>query len=253
MIAFLTLVKRESVRFIKDTFDTILPPTVSAILYILIFGVALGTRMGVVNELEYIQFIMPGLILLAIIQNSFLNPAYSLFQSRWDGNIADFLVTPMSNTQIALAIILGGVIRGMIIGTLVAIFGILLSGLPLWNFPLMFGFALVVSLTFASLGCIVGLWSKGWEGVGAVSTFVLDPLVLLGGVFYSLEMVQGVTVIGTLTQINPFTYIMETFRYTIFGFSEIPALTGLLIILALCTILLSVVFYLFGIGYNLKK
>jgi ABC-2 type transport system permease protein len=253
MIALYTLIKRETVRFIKDLWDTILPPTISALLFFIIFGIALGSRIGDVDGLAYGQFIVPGIILLAVINNSFLNPAYSLFQSRWDGNIADFLVTPLSTRQIATAIIIGGVIRGLIIGVLVSVFVIALGGVSVQNLHFAILFAILVSLMFASLGCIVGLWTKGWEGVGAISTFVLDPLVLLGGVFFSLDMVLGVPVIDVLARINPITYIMETFRYTIFGVSGANPLIGLSIVVGLAAFFLIVVFYLFRIGYNLKK
>jgi len=253
VIALYTLIKRETVRFIKDTFDTILPPTISALLYFIIFGIALGSRIGAVEGLPYMQFIVPGIILLAVINNSFLNPAYSLFQSRWDGNIADFLVTPLSTTQIATAIIIGGMIRGLIIGTLVSLFVVVLGGVGIANIFYAIGFTILISILFASLGCIVGLWTKGWEGVGAISTFVLDPLVLLGGVFYSLDMVRGVPVIDLLARLNPITYIMDTFRFTIFGVSDAHPIVGLSIALGLTLVFISSAFYLFSIGYNLKK
>ncbi|MCI2430169.1 ABC transporter permease [Candidatus Acetothermia bacterium] len=252
MIGFLTLLKREIVRFLKDALDTIVPPTVGVILFMLIFGLALGARLGEVDGVPYIQFVMPGLILISVIRNSFMNPAYSLFQSRWEGNIADFLVSPLSHTQIALAIILGGVLRGLIVGALVLCAALFLTDLPFAQPVLLFIYALAVSVGFAGLGCIVGLWTKGWEGVNTVNTFVLDPLVMLGGVFYSLEMVRGVPIIEPLTALNPLTYITEGFRQTVLGGSEAQMLTGLGLTLALGAICVGAALVLFRVGYHLK-
>jgi ABC-2 type transport system permease protein len=252
MIGFLTLLKREIVRFLKDAIDTIAPPTISIVLFLLIFGVGLGPRLGDVHGVPYIQFMMPGLLLLAIVRNAFLNPAYSLFQSRWFGNIADFLVSPLAVEQIALAILLGGVARGMFVGALVLLAGWLLTGIsvaqPLWTL----GYAVAVAVAFAGVGCIVGLWTRGWEGVGAIDTFVLDPLMMLGGVFYSLEMVRGVPVIEPLTALNPFTYITEGFRSAVLGGAEAHLLLGLLLTLTLGAICVGVVMVLFRVGYHLK-
>ncbi len=252
MIGFLTLLKREIVRFLKDAIDTVVPPTLAVLLYMLIFGVALGPRLGEVEGVPYIQFMMPGLILISIMRNSFLNPAYSLFQSRWDGNIADLLVSPLSYTQMALAIIVGGVLRGLLVGMLVLAAAWLLTGLS-FAYPMtVLLYALATSVAFASLGCIVGLWTKGWEGINTLNNFVLDPLVMLGGVFYSLEMVRGVPVLDFLTQVNPVTYIIEGFRQTILGTAGVSLLPGLALTLILGVIFLVISVGLFRVGYHLK-
>lgn len=252
MIGFLTLLKREIVRFTKDALDTIVPPTVAVVLFMLIFGLALGARLGEVGGVPYIQFMMPGLILISVIRNSFMNPAYSLFQSRWEGNVADFLVSPLSRTQIAFAIILGGVLRGLMVGALVLLAALLLTDLSFAQPVLACAYALAVSLASASFGCIVGLWTKGWEGVNAVNNFVLDPLVMLGGVFYSLEMVRGVPIIETLTQLNPFTHIIAGFRAALLGSASANALAGLALTLALGAIFLMATLWLFRVGYHLR-
>lgn len=251
MIGFLTLVKREVIRFLKDALDTIVPPTVEVVLYMIIFGLALGTRLGEIEGATYIEFMVPGLVLMSVIRNSFLNPAYSLFQSRWDGNIADVLASPLSATQIALAIVLGGVARGIVVGILVFGATLIFATYSMLSLFLALGYAIVVSIAFAALGCIAGLWTKGWEGVGAVNSFVLNPLVLLGGVFYSLDMVRDIPVIEPLTQINPFTYVTEGFRFALLGNFEL-ALFGFLLTIGLGIIFLLATITLFHIGYHLK-
>lgn len=253
MIGFLTLLKREVVRFLKDALDTITPPTVSVVLYLLIFGLALGSRLGEVQGVSYVQFMVPGLILMSVIRNSFLNPAYSLFQSRWDGNIADVLASPLSMSQIALAIVLGGALRGLLIGVLVLLVSLFFAPVAMVLLPLTFLYACMVAIAFAGLGCVVGLWTKGWEGVGTINSFVLDPLVLLGGVFYSLDMVRGVPFIESLTQINPFTHITAGFRSILLGVIEPEVFSGMAVTALLDVLFLLTSIVLFRSGYHLKS
>ncbi len=252
-IGFYTLWKREMVRYLKDPLDTIAPPILSVVLFMLIFGLALGARLGEVEGVPYIQFMLPGLLLMSVILNSFYNPAYSVFQSRWQGNVFDFLSSPLSYTQMATAIIAAGVCRGLIVGAIVLGAAVLLTDLPFVHPPLVVLELLLVSVAFAGFGCVVGLWTKGWDGVNAVSIFLLDPLVMLGGVFYSLEMLEGVPVLEALTRWNPFTYLTGAFRYGVLGTSDVSPEPGLAMsaLLALGMTLWAVV--LFRRGYHLKS
>ena len=252
MIGFYTLWKREMVRYLKNPLDTIAPPIISTILFIFIFGLALGSRLGSVGEFPYIQFMLPGLVMMAVILNSFYNPAYSVFQSRWQGNIADLLSSPLSYTQMAVAIIVAGVCRGMIVGLIVLGAAFSFTSLPFAHPGLTALNLMLVSLAFASFGCIVGLWTKGWDGVNAISVFLLDPLVMLGGVFYSLEMIRGVPILEVLTQSNPFTYITGGFRYSLLGIADTDPWVGLGVTAILGFGLLIVSILLFWRGYHLK-
>ncbi|OGF57694.1 MAG: hypothetical protein A2Z21_05465 [Candidatus Fraserbacteria bacterium RBG_16_55_9] len=252
MIGFYTLWKREMVRYLKGSLDTIAPPIISTILFIFVFGLALGSRLGAVGEFPYIQFMLPGVMMMSVIMNSFYNPAYSVFQSRWQGNIADFLASPLSYSQMAVATILAGMCRGMIVGLIVLGAAFAFTSLPLAHPGLMALYLVLVSLAFASFGCIVGLWTKGWDGVNAVSIFLLDPLVMLGGVFYSLEMIRGVPILEVLTQINPFTYITGGFRYSLLGIADTDPFVGLGITAMLGVGLLLASIALFWRGYHLK-
>lgn len=253
MIGPYTLFKREVMRYLKDSLDTIVPPTLSTILYIFIFGVALGARLGETHGVPYIQFMLPGLIMMSTIVNSFANPAYSVLQSRWLGNIFDFLSSPISFTQMALAIILAGVVRGLIVATVVVVAAVIFTGVPLIHPVFTVFYLLLTAVAFSSLGCLVGLWTKGWDGVNTVYTFVLDPLVLLGGVFYSLDMVRGVPLVEQFTLINPFTHITGGFRYGMLGSSETNLWVGLGLIVALAVGLSSLSIWLFRKGWHLKS
>jgi len=251
--AFYTLWKREMVRYLKDPLDTIVPPILDVILFILIFGIALGVRLGEVKGLPYIQFMLPGLLMMSVIMNSFYNPAYSVFQSRWQGNVFDFLSSPLSYTQMATAVILAGVCRGLLVGGIVLAAALLLTDLPFVHPPLVILELLLVAVAFAGFGCVVGLWTKGWDGVNAVSLFLLDPLVMLGGVFYSLEMLQSVPLLETLTRWNPFTYLIGTFRYAVLGIEEMNPKLGLILSALLALGMLGWAIALFRRGYHLKS
>jgi ABC-2 type transport system permease protein len=252
MIGIYTLWKREMVRYLKDPLDTIAPPIISTILFIFIFGLALGSRLGTVGDFPYIQFMLPGLVMMVVILNSFYNPAYSVFQSRWQGNIADFLASPLSYTEMAVAIILAGVCRGLIVGLIVLGAAFAFTSLPFAHPGMTVLYLTLVSLAFSSFGCIVGLWTKGWDGVNAISIFLLDPLVMLGGVFYSLEMIRGIPLLEGLTQWNPFTYITGGFRYSLLGIADTDPLVGLGVSTVLGVGLLTACIALFHRGYHLK-
>jgi len=252
MIGFYTLFKREVARFMLDTLDTIAPPTMSVVLFLLIFGSVLGPRLGTVDGVPYAQFVMPGLLFMAVAINAFLNPAYSLLQSRWDGNIFDVLSSPMSSVQIALAVVLAGMVRGLVVGLLVALSGWALLQFQ-WVNPTATAFYLVlVSLVFASLGSVVGLWTKGWEGVNTISVFVIDPLVMLGGVFYSLDMVEGVPLLDALIRWNPLTAMVGGLRATMLEASGTSLAVGLVVTAGMAVVFLSASVLLFRYGYHLK-
>lgn len=252
MIGFYTLFKREVARFMLDSLDTIAPPTVSVVLFLLIFGSALGPRLGTVDGVPYAQFVMPGLLFMSVVINAFLNPAYSLLQSRWDGNIFDPLSSPLSSVHISLAVVLAGMVRGLVVGLLVALSGWTLLRFQ-WVNPAATAFYLVlVALVFASLGSVVGLWTKGWEGVNTISVFIIDPLVMLGGVFYSLDMVEGVPPLDVLIRWNPLTTMVGGLRATMLETSGTSLAAGLIMTGGMAVLFLSASLLLFRYGYHLK-
>jgi ABC-2 type transport system permease protein len=252
MIGFYTYFKREVARFMQDALNTIAPSATSVILYIMIFGVALATRLGLVEGQSYTSFMMPGLILVSVITNSFYNPAFSILQSRLYGNIADVLSSPLATSQIALAVILAGMLRGLVVGTLIILTAWLVLGFQVQEPLFTLLYLLIASMAFAALGSIAGLWTHGWEGVNVITVFFLDPLVLLGGVFYSLEMLQSAPLLKTITEINPFTTIIGGLRAAMIGTTEISVESGLLLTGILALIFVSLALLLFHRGYHLK-
>ena len=183
LIGFQTLVWREIIRFFTVAIQTLLPPLVSSFLYIFIFGLSLGKRMGELHGVPYLQFMLPGMLMMYVIESAYQNTSSSLFISRWANYIEELLVTPLSYTEMVFAVILGGLARSMLIAAgvfLVASFFVQLH----WTHPfLIIYFLIIASLTFSCLGMIVALVAEEFEHLSIATTFLITPLVFFGGVF----------------------------------------------------------------------
>jgi ABC-2 type transport system permease protein len=250
---FLSLLKREVFRYIKNPLVTIGPPIVSQILYVLVFGLVLGTRIGNVSGYSYISFMFPGLVMMALVTNSFMNPGWSLYQARHFDWIEPILSSPMSSTQIVSAYILAGVIRGLLVSAILIVLALLIPTVVVISHP---GFVIlylvIVSFLGSSLGTLVGLWADKFDHMALAQSFGLFPLVFLGGVFYSIEMVQGLTVLEVLVRINPVTHMINGLRYGMIGVSELPLSLGASGLIALAFVLFLLNVRLFKVGYNLR-
>lgn len=257
-ISFLSLLEREIKRYIKNPSVTIAPPIISQILYIIVFGIILGTRIGTVGEFSYISFMFPGLVMMALLTNAYMNPSWSLFSARHHGWIEPVLTSPLSYLEIASAYILGGFFRGLFVGGLLLSLGFLPSFLlPVYvsTNQLFYAIAYIIVVSFlsASFGCLIGLWADEYDHIVMVLDFFLFPLIFLGGVFYSLEMVKGIWILELFVRLNPITYMIDGLRYGIIGMKELSVSTGLLVLVALSTIIFGLVVYLFSRGYGLTE
>ncbi|KXB04892.1 hypothetical protein AKJ49_01600 [candidate division MSBL1 archaeon SCGC-AAA382A03] len=250
---FFTLLKREILRYVKNPIVTIAPPIISQILYILVFGLVLGPRIGSVGEYTYISFMFPGLVMMALLMNSFMNPSWSMYAGRHFGWIEPILSSPLSHIQIATGYILGGVIRGLFVGTILLGGAYLLPGIPiLHSIPYVLIYFLVVSFLAASGGCIVGLWAQKFDHIALIMNFALFPLVFLGGVFYSLEMeaIQGI--LKTIIKLNPVTHMINGLRYGMIGMTDINLLPGLVFLPVIALAFFAMSVKLIQKGYNLR-
>ncbi len=248
---FKTLVWREVVRFFTVAIQTLLPPLVSSFLYVFIFGLSLGKRLGDLHGVSYLQFMLPGMIMMYVIESAYQNTSSSLFISRWANYIEELLVTPLSYTEMVFAIIFGGLVRSMLIAA--GVFGVasLFVTLP-WTHPLLvFYFLVLVSLTFSCLGMIVALVAEEFEHLSIATTFLITPLVFFGGVFHSTEMLpeklQGIS------QFNPMFYMINGLRYSFLGSSDAPIALCLIVVAGLFIALFSGTVLLFRSGYKLRK
>lgn len=232
--------------------QTFLPSVVTSALYFLVFGAFLGTKIGTVQGVPYVMFVVPGLVMLAVVTNAYANTSSVMFSSKFFGrNIDEILVSPTPPWVLVAGYITGGIIRGVIIGILVLLVSLFFTHLLIHNIFVIIIFLILTSLVFALAGLVNGIYAKTIDGINIIPTFVLTPLVYLGGVFYSAQTLPGFW--GTLTKFDPVFYIINGFRYGFLGTSDVSIFfsTGLLVLFAL--LLLALAWYLIRIGLGLRQ
>ncbi len=230
-VPFWTLLKKEAMRFLVVPGQTLIAPVITAVLFLLIFGVNLGRRIDVHSDISYVQFVIPGLALMGIINNAFANTSSSLFFSRYIGNIVDLLVTPLTATQIILAYTLAAILRAMMVGAAVLLISLVFTTLP-WKAPFAaVAMALLTSFQLSQLGIIAAIYSESFEAIAMYTNFLVMPLVYLGGLFYPTAILPPFW--QKITHFNPLFYTIDGFRGAILGTSDVPlglcfAVTGVL-------------------------
>ena len=251
LVGFQTLVRREIVRFFSVFSQTIFPPLVSSFLFIFIFGFSLGARIHEIQGIPYLVYLIPGLLMMYVIEGAYANTSSSLFISRWANNIEELLVTPLSYFEMVLAILIGGLARSLVISLGVYTVSLLFVRFPIAHPFLAFYFLIFVSLVFSSIGMIVALFAEEFEHLTIATTFVITPLVYFGGVFHSIEMMPGA--LKWLTVFNPIFYMINGMRYAMLGISDVPIQKSVLVVALFFLALFSITVYLFKIGFKLRK
>ena len=249
MTGFITLLERELYRFGRLAAQTIAPPFVTTALFIVIFGYSLGEKVGDIAGFPYIIYILPGLSGMSIITNSFSNSSSSLYMARMDRSIDNILVTPISSFRIVLSFVVGGIIRGLTVGVVTMLTAYLMTNLVIENYALTFLFIVIISMAFSALGVIAALWGNDWEHLAAFSTFILAPLSYLGGTFYSIANLPPLW--KKISLINPMYYMVEGYRATILGHSDVPLIHDLWISAVLALVTFAVAVWLFKKGFRL--
>ena len=242
------LAEREVLRVLRLWTQTIVPPVVAAVLFIVVFGVALGNSIRVIDGFPYEQFIVPGLVLMGVATSAFGNNATSIYQARNDGFIEDPASSPMGPTQLLLGYLAGGVARSLLIGGLTLAAARIFVDYPVEDPPVLAAALIGTSLAFSALGAVVGLHSTGWEQQNVVGNLVIQPLVFLGGVFYSIEALSQPW--RALTHADPIFYMVVAARHGTLGSSEVPVALSLGITLGLAAAMLiwAWVTFIRGVG-----
>ncbi|HLW96979.1 MAG TPA: ABC transporter permease [Solirubrobacteraceae bacterium] len=244
------LTTREVHRVLKLWTQTIAAPVVAAFLFILVFGLSLSGRIREVDHVPYREFIVPGLIIMAMVQNAYANNSSSVFQARLDRYLNDVLASPMRNWEINLGLSLGGAVRAIVVGVVLAAVSMPLTGVPLRD-PLILALAVVLGVTlFSSLGVVVGIYAKTWDHAGFVQNIVIVPLSFLGGVFYAVTRLPSPW--RELSHANPIFYLVQAFRYGFLGSSDIPVALALGVTAALTVATVAWSAWLFSSGRKLK-
>ena len=249
-IRFLTLVRRETTRFFKIKRQTLGAPLLETFLYISVFGAALGSRIDQLHGVDYVVFIIPGLIMMAWATNAFSNNSSSLLQQKFQRSIDDQLSSPASPLELLLALSLGGFLRGMIVATLTFVASSILVDVPVEHILVLIPGLFLVGFFFAQLGVLVGLRAEQFDDVSFYQTFILTPLIFLGGVFYSATLLPEP--FETLTQFNPVYYMIGLVRYGFIGYSETNIPLSLLFLTVAAGALFTLNLRLFNRGYRLR-
>jgi ABC-2 type transport system permease protein len=245
-----TLYRKEVKRFLRVPGQTILSPLITTALYFLVFGYSLGGRLREVDGVPYSRFLVPGLVMLAIINNSFLNTSSSLFIMKLQGTMIDLLVTPLSYLEVLVAFVGAGCTRALIVGVLTWATAALFVGAALPHLLLALLAALLVASCFAACGLIVALWADKFEQVNFLPTFVITPLTFLGGVFYSATMLSPR--FRALLHLNPIYYMIESMRFALIGRTQIAVAVGFVLMAVLATAMLGAALELLRRGYKLR-
>jgi ABC-2 type transport system permease protein len=249
-IRFATLWRREVNRFMKIKKQTLGAPLLETFLYISVFGAALGSRIDKLHGIDYVVFVIPGLIMMAFSINSFANNSSSILQQKFQGAIQDQLSSPASPLELLLAFSLGGFMRGLIVSLLTFTAASLLVDLPVDHVLVLIPSLFLVGFFFSQLGVLIGVRAEQFDDVAFAQTFVLQPLIFLGGVFYSATLLPEP--FQTLTHFNPIFYMINLVRYGFVGFTEVSIALSLLALTAATAALFLVNLRLFTTGYRLR-
>jgi ABC-2 type transport system permease protein len=247
-----SLVAREILRFFVVFRQTIIPPLISTALFIFVFGFSIGRNLNLsIEGISYLRFIVPGLVMMHLIEGSYTNTSSSLFISRWHNHIQEVLLSPLSYLEMVLGLLAGGIARGLI--TAAGVYGVSLffTQFTFYNIFIVFYFFIATAVIFSCLGLLVGLWAEGFEKLSVWSTFVITPLIYFGGVFHSLEMVPAP--LRIVTRLNPIFYLVNGLRYGMLGVTDADLRTGMLIAAGMAFGLFWLVERLFRAGYKLRS
>ncbi len=245
-----TLIKREMIRSIKVINQVIWPPIIMTLLYVFVFGLALGKQLHSVQGVSYAEFLIPGLIMLQVIDSSYGECSSSLFQARFMNSIQEMLVAPMSAGEMVFGYIFGSLARALLIGGLITIVGFLAVHAYPTNWFVFFGVLCVVSILFSALGLIFGLLAEKFDHIAVLTTFVITPLVFVGGVFTNARSLPPL--MQQLSLFNPMFYTIDAFRYSYTGQTNLPLALSIGAICALAVICTGTVLRMMSIGYKLR-
>ena len=249
-IRLATLWRREVNRFMKIKKQTLGAPLLETFLYITIFGAALGSRIKTLHGIDYVLFVIPGLIMMAWATNAFSNNSSSILQQKFQGAIQDQLSSPASPAELLLAFSLGGFMRGLIVATLTFVVSVVLVGLPVDHALVLIPSLFLVGFFFSQLGVLIGVRAEQFDDVAFAQTFILQPLIFLGGVFYSAALLPQP--FETLTHFNPIYYMINLVRYGFVGYTEVSIPLSLLALTAATAAIFLINLRLFSKGYRLR-
>lgn len=251
LTALSTIWIKECTRFLRIWVQTLVPPAITMSLYFVIFGNVIGSRIGQMGGVDYMTFIVPGLIMMSIITNSYSNVSSSFFSAKFQRNVEELLVAPVPTWVIIMGFVGGGVARAMIIGVIVTIVSMFFVDISIHNVVVVIITLVLTSTLFATAGLINGIYAKTFDDISIIPTFILTPLTYLGGVFYSLDRLPEFW--QNVSQVNPIIYMVNGFRYGFLGSSDVNYLFSLALLVGFNCVLFTVAYSLLKRGVGVRS
>jgi len=250
-IAFKTIVTKEIFRFIRIWPQTLLPPAITTALYFLIFGKLIGDRIGAINGASYMDYIVPGIILMSVISHSYANVVSSFYSTKFQRNIEELLVAPIPNWIILSGYVSGGIIRGLLVGFVVALISLLFADIQVINPYIALSVMVLTSLLFSLAGFINAVLAESFDDISIIPNFVLTPLSYLGGVFYSVNMLPNIW--QNISLGNPILYMINAFRYGLIGVTDVDLRLAFMMTGGFIVVLILVSLFLLHKGIGIKN
>ncbi|MFK8013019.1 MAG: ABC transporter permease [Marinicellaceae bacterium] len=250
LTALFTLTRKEVVRILRIWTQTILPPAITMTLYFVIFGNLIGKRIGEMGGFDYMTFIVPGLVMMSVITNSYGNIVSSFFGAKFSKHVEEMLVSPMPNWVILFGHVLGALSRGLLVGGIVTIISLFFTEIQIHNIWIVLSTVLLTSIVFGLAGFVNACLATKFDDIAIIPAFVLTPLTYLGGVFYSISLLPDVW--QTISKFNPVLYMVNAFRYGFLGVSDVNIYTAYAIILTFVVGLTAICLYMLNKGIGLR-
>lgn len=250
-VSFITIVKREARRSLRVWPQSFLPSVITTILYFIIFGRVIGSRVGAMGGFSYTQYIAPGLIMMQIITSSYSSSVSGFFVAKFQRQIQELIVSPTSAVTLLLGYMMGGMVRGLLVGVIVAIIALCFTHLHIYNFLVLIGIVILSASLFSLAGLLNAIYARTFDDITIVPTFILTPLTYLGGVFYSLNLLPKFW--QMLSLVNPIVYIINAFRYGFLGLADASIVLAFVLTVLFNVILFVCTYYLIQKGSGLRE
>ncbi|MEM1113595.1 MAG: ABC transporter permease [Pseudomonadota bacterium] len=251
LTAFVTILRKEIRRFIRIWPQTLLPSAITMSLYFVIFGSLIGSRIGEMDGFDYMQFVVPGLIMMAIVTNSYSNVVSSFFGSKFNNSVEELLVSPTPNYVILMGYVVGGITRGLLVAIIVTLVSLLFTQLSIHSYAVVIVTVLMTSTLFALGGFINAVFANTFDDISIIPTFVLTPLIYLGGVFYSMDLLPEFW--ANVSKLNPLVYVINAFRYGVLGVSDVNLGFAFAMIIGFTVIAFAYSMHLLNSGTRLRQ
>jgi len=250
-VAFMTILRKEIRRYLRIWTQTLLPSAITMSLYFVIFGSLIGSRIGDMGGFSYMQFVVRGLIMMAIVTNSYANVVSSFFGAKFNHSVEELLVSPTPNYVILMGYVIGGVTRGLLVAVVVTLVSLFFTRMQVHSYFVVVLIVLMTSTLFALAGFINAVFANSFDDISIVPTFVLTPLIYLGGVFYSMDLLPEFW--ANVSKLNPLVYVVNAFRYGVLGVSDVSLSFSLIMIAVFTVIAFAFSMHLLNSGKRLRQ